>query len=359
MLSDQAPGILTVTVTPSSIDNGTLVGLAGQPGGINVSTGVWTVTGSLAAVMKALNDLSFLPTATVPAGGTVTTVFTITFSDGFGRSTTDSTTTITQLPNTAVNVGSAVADTNLALQDQSVPTTPVVSSSTVVPVVACFAAGTRIATSDGSVAVEALRPGDQVLNESGLIRPVCWIGHRRLDCRRHPEPERVWPIRIAPHAFGMSRPNRPLLLSPDHAVFSDGVLIPVKFLVNGASIRQVRSPKVNYYHLELPCHDVVLAENLPCESYLETGGRGGFENGGPVAGLHPDFAGPDEERVGAIWRAKGFAPLIGSAETLDRVQARLAFQAVMLGYQADGSLPRRTRSSGPRGSVAVSETRAQ
>jgi hypothetical protein len=358
ILTNQAPGIMTVTVTPSSIDNGTLVGLAGQPGGVNVSTGVWTVTGSLAVVMKALDDLSFLPTATVPAGGSVTTVFTIVFSDAFGRHATDSSTTITQLPNTAVNTGSAIAATNLALEDQSVPSTPVVTTGTVAAVT-CFAAGTRIATPGGQAAVEDLRPGDAVLTESGEERTVRWIGHRFVDCRRHPKPERVWPIRVARHAFGMNRPRRPLLLSPDHAVFSDGVLVPVKCLVNGASIRQIRSPRVTYYHLELPSHDVVLAENLPCESYLETGGRACFDNGGTVVSLYPDFAGGDEARAQAIWREQAYAPLIGSAETLDRLQARLAFQAVMLGYQADGSLPCRARSSGPRGRVAVNETRAQ
>ena len=358
ILSDPAPGVITLSVTPSSIFNGSLEGRPGQPGALNLVTGVWTVSGSLAAINQALNDLSFFPTATIPPGGTVTTVFTITLSDTFGRSTSDHTTSITQLPNTAVNAGSAIAAVNLALEADSVPSTPVVTADTAAPVT-CFVAGTRIATPDGPMPVEALRPGDAVLTAAGGARPVLWIGHRLVDCRRHPEPERAWPIRVAPHAFGMNRPSRRLLLSPDHAVFSDGVLVPVKFLLNGASIRQVRPPRVAYYHLELPCHDVVLAENLPCESYLETGGRAGFDNGGPVVDLHPDFAGPDEERVAAIWREKGCAPLIGSAETLQRLQARLAFQAVMLGYQADGSLPRRTTSSGPKGRVAVNETRAQ
>ena len=34
--------------------------------------------------------------------------------------------------------------------------------------------------------------------------------------------------------------------------------------------------KVRYVHLELPRHDVLLAEGLPCESFLDTGNRAAF-----------------------------------------------------------------------------------
>jgi len=66
-------------------------------------------------------------------------------------------------------------------------------------------------------------------------------------------------------------PARPLVLSPDHAVFTDGVLIPVRYLINGASIAQIPTERVGYWHVELERHDVLLAEGLPCESYLDTG----------------------------------------------------------------------------------------
>jgi len=103
----------------------------------------------------------------------------------------------------------------------------------------CFAAGTRIATPNGAVPVERLRDGNTVLTVSGGRWRISWIGHRRVDCRRHPNPDRVMPIRIAPHAFGQGRPQRPVLLSPDHAVFVEDVLIPIKFLVNGHTITQI------------------------------------------------------------------------------------------------------------------------
>jgi hypothetical protein len=68
-------------------------------------------------------------------------------------------------------------------------------------------------------------------------------------------------------------PRRDLLLSPDHAVYVDGALIPIRYLINGRSIVPTASRTVIYYHLELPRHDVLLAEGLPAESYLDTGNR--------------------------------------------------------------------------------------
>ena len=64
--------------------------------------------------------------------------------------------------------------------------------------VACFAAGTHVETVRGPVAVEALRPGDRVRLMSGATAAVTWLGHRCVDCRRHPNPLRsgrfVYPL---------------------------------------------------------------------------------------------------------------------------------------------------------------------
>ena len=154
----------------------------------------------------------------------------------------------------------------------------------------CFAAGTRILTARGAVAVEALRPGDTVLLADGATAPVMWIGERWVDCRGHACPVLVWPVLIHADAFGPGLPQRDLVLSPDHALFLDGVLIPVKYLLNGASIVQERRRSVRYYHVELPHHAVLLAEGLPAESYLDTGNRAAFSNAAGASQLHPDFA---------------------------------------------------------------------
>ena len=140
--------------------------------------------------------------------------------------------------------------------------------------VPCFAEGTHIGTPSGEAAVEQLRVGDRVLTRRGERLAVAWLGHRRTDCRRHPRPWEVWPVRVRASAFGAGMPHRDLLLSPDHAICIDNVLIPIRYLINDATILQERVDSVTYWHVELDRHEVLLAEGMPCESYLDTGNRG-------------------------------------------------------------------------------------
>ena len=185
----------------------------------------------------------------------------------------------------------------------------------------CFAAGTRILTRRGEVSVEHLRLDDEAATLIGCaFRPVRWLGHRTLGTAGHPRAHAVLPVRIEAGAFATGVPRRPLLLSPDHAIFIDGVLIPIKYLVNGATISQVHRRYVTYWHVELDVHDVVLAEGLPTESYLDTGDRAHFANGGAVTTLHPSFA-------SLAWEAMGCAPLIVTGCVLERVRRRLQRRA--------------------------------
>jgi T5SS/PEP-CTERM-associated repeat protein len=197
-----------------------------------------------------------------------------------------------------------------------------------IPSVTCFAAGTRILTERGEVPVRDLRIGDLVrtrLNES--LTPVVWIGRRRVNCARHPDPRKVWPVRVRAGAFGDGMPHRDLWLSPDHAVHVNDVLIPIKYLINGTSIAQVAVDEITYYHVELPRHDVLLAEGLPAESYLDAGDRYNFDNHGDVIRLHADFATP---RMGAadVWEAAGCAPLVVRGPILEDVRSRLAVREI-------------------------------
>ena len=192
--------------------------------------------------------------------------------------------------------------------------------------VACFAAGTRIATARGDIDVEALRAGDVVRLADGGAAPVTWLGHRRVACRRHARPADVMPVRIAAHAFGLGRPGRDLILSPDHAVFVEDVLIPVRYLLNDATVRQEEVDAVTYWHVELDRHAVLLAEGLPAESYLDTGNRAAFANGGAVVMAQPAFA---RDR----WRHAGCAPLVTAGAAFDLVYRRLIVQALALGWR--------------------------
>jgi hypothetical protein len=154
----------------------------------------------------------------------------------------------------------------------------------VVTSAACFAPGTRILTAAGEISVERLRAGDEVptLTRSHF-GAIGWVGYTRIECRRHRRPEAVWPVQICPGAFGPGQPARPLRLSPDHAVYAGDALVPVRHLVNGVTIVQQPSDAIEYWHVELPAHAVLLAEGLPVESYLDTGNRRAFSGTQPFA----------------------------------------------------------------------------
>jgi collagen type I/II/III/V/XI/XXIV/XXVII alpha len=92
----------------------------------------------------------------------------------------------------------------------------------------------------------------------------------------------VLPVCIKAGALGTNMPVRDLWISPHHAMyFSDqgGVLIEAKDLVNGISIVQAeRVDKVEYVHVELETHDVIIAEGALSETYLDEDNRGMFHN---------------------------------------------------------------------------------
>jgi hypothetical protein len=83
----------TVTVSLSNAANGALSNLSG--GSYSAATGIYTDTGSVAAVTAALDGLVFTPTAHQSAAGqTVTTGFTISVTDTAGLSAIDATTSV-------------------------------------------------------------------------------------------------------------------------------------------------------------------------------------------------------------------------------------------------------------------------
>jgi hypothetical protein len=110
---------------------------------------------------------------------------------------------------------------------------------------------------------------------------------------------------------------RDLYLSPDHAVFVNNVLVPVKLLINGTSIAQVPKDHVRYFHVELPHHAVILAEGLPVESYLDIGDRTDFHHGGETIRLFPDFTARMTPETALLWETRGAAKLVMTGDELE------------------------------------------
>ena len=208
-------------------------------------------------------------------------------------------------------------------------------------VLACYREGTRLLTPAGEIAVEALRPGDTLLalsGQSASVRQVKWIGRTTVDLDRHLRPEQATPVRVRAGAFGAAMPHRDLLLSPDHAVrlrdAAGEALVPIRLLVNGVSI--VSEPAtgiVTYLHVELDHHSLLLAEGLPAESYLDTGNRADFSNGGIVRSLFPAFN-------ARSWDERAVAVLLLGGSRVQAEHARLCAVAREhgLGITADPAL---------------------
>jgi collagen type I/II/III/V/XI/XXIV/XXVII alpha len=145
-----------------------------------------------------------------------------------------------------------------------------------------------VRTPNGERRIEDLAIGDLVDTVSG-VRPVKWIGHRKLNLRKHAHPEAAQPVRILANAFGAGLPARDLSLSPRHCIAHAGVLIPIEILINGKNVVRLDWNTVEYFRLELEEHNLVWAEGLPTESYLYGSLRADYDNqDGPLT-LHPTF----------------------------------------------------------------------
>jgi collagen type I/II/III/V/XI/XXIV/XXVII alpha len=130
-------------------------------------------------------------------------------------------------------------------------------------------------------------------------------------------------VRVTPGAFGPGQPSHDLYLSPDHAVFVNNVLIPVRLLLNGDTIAQTPRDEVMYFHVELPEHAIILAEGLSVESYLDSGDRANFD-GGAMIRLFPDFT---ERLVARAWETRAAAPLVMTGEAIAAARLMVAENA--------------------------------
>jgi hypothetical protein len=137
-------------------------------------------------------------------------------------------------------------------------------------------------TAKGELRVEDLSIGDLVVTERGVSLPVKWIGRRHFTKAAEASwPKDFMPVRISRFALDDRSPHADLYLSPAHALFVDGVLIPVMHLINGKSIVQAMPEgmrEIEYFHILLDTHEVIFAEGAAVETLLVTHQLEQFEN---------------------------------------------------------------------------------
>ena len=102
------------------------------------------------------------------------------------------------------------------------------------------------------------------------------------------------------------------------------VLAAIAAAAKGSISAAVTLERVTYWHVELDRHNVLLAEGMACESYLDTGNRSAFANGGGAIMMQPDFA-------LRVWESKSCAELVMAGAELEAARSFLLWRAEMLG----------------------------
>jgi hypothetical protein len=197
----------------------------------------------------------------------------------------------------------------------------------------CFLRGTKLRTVDGERNVEDIAVGDLLLTASGQARPVQWVG--RWTVQR--KPGKPWsadvrPVRIRQSALGPNTPYTDLYVSQGHAMFVDGVLVPAGQLVNGSSITlhdAAEADVLEYFHIKMESHDVILAAGAPSETLLNHPGVTGDLDMKSEARCAPALCLGNRGVIAA--RARRLAtPLLGR-QKLDVIRSRLQRQAASMG----------------------------
>ena len=185
------------------------------------------------------------------------------------------------------------------------------------PYAYCFAAGTRIATPTGEVAVETLETGSTILTGDGRAVPVKWLGRQTVVTRFGP-PERLLPIRLQAGALGDGLPHTDLTVTADHALLIEGFLCHAGALVNGTTIARVPLAEMGgtytVYHIETEDHEIIFANGAPAETFIDTVTRRAFDNFAEFDALYGDV--PEMQEL-ALPRA------MSARQVPDRIRRKL------------------------------------
>ena len=156
----------------------------------------------------------------------------------------------------------------------------------------CFVSGTGILTPKGTVLVEDLRQGDEVMTSDHGAQSLVWTGQVELDPDVLTARPGLRPIRFRKDAFGPGVPGRDLCVSPQHRILLRGwranliagepeILVAAKHLVNRTTIlRDHGMTSIAYHHVMCASHEIIFADGLATEAF-----RPGPES---VPALDPD-----------------------------------------------------------------------
>lgn len=142
----------------------------------------------------------------------------------------------------------------------------------------CFTRGTLIETLHGPVAIEALRPKDQIVTRDNGAQPLLWVGSRRLIQSALEKQINLYPIRIRAGALGPGKPAMDLTVSPQHRVLVSSkiaqrmvgvaeVLIAAKHLLHLDGIDIATDLlEVEYFHMLFEGHQILQSNGAETES---------------------------------------------------------------------------------------------
>ncbi len=144
---------------------------------------------------------------------------------------------------------------------------------------ACFDGSVQIETKRGLVRADTLKVGDKVLTFDHGYQPLRAVLSRKMsavDLRNAPN---MRPVRVSAGALGQGLPRQDVLVSPQHRFLAvspvakrmfghEEALISAKKLTALPGIFVDETVKtVEYFHLVMDQHEIVIAEGAPTESF--------------------------------------------------------------------------------------------
>lgn len=145
----------------------------------------------------------------------------------------------------------------------------------------CFGEGTLILTANDYVPIENLDLGDLVFTLAGDYKPIKWIGRRKLDFTvlQRPEIEQNLPILFSDSSLGPGVPFCDLIISQRHVIAHGDRAYVTGDLINDSTIYLMRDvSEVIYYHIEFEAKEIILANGVMAESYIDCGNRIKFDS---------------------------------------------------------------------------------